>query len=131
MLTLTVTRLIIPETEIILSKFQLFPKLPHELRLKIWSLAANKPRAIKLLFLDPETLPSCHHSNSKVPSVLHASQEARKEGLRYYELCYEKASELDGYLWPRRDGTVFPRGVYVNFAVDLFYHESMGDADYI
>jgi len=107
-----------------------FSEFPLELRLIIWCLAAREPRDIKLLFLHLRIPDNTDRTNSKVPSILHTSKEARQAGLRYYQVIYEKVigrgrDGTRGYLWPYAGSTTHRRGVYVNFYADTFYHEAL------
>jgi hypothetical protein len=66
-----------------LREFDLFPKLPTELCLRIWRLAAFAPRGISLRYLDPassEPLPL----TAATPAILHTCLELRGEGLKHY-----------------------------------------------
>jgi hypothetical protein len=118
----------VPNLEIPLpteEKFHLFPELPRELRNKIWKLAAYQPRII--ILDDRQRFPSSRYSWSSTvprqrrhPSMIHTSQEARAEGLRYYELCRERPKSPSNsqrqrgvYWW-----TIV---IFVNFAVDVFH----------
>jgi hypothetical protein len=68
-------------------KFELFPKLPPELRLKIWKLVPE-PRVVEVIFKHD------HRKNNykfmaTFPSILHANHEARVEGLRRYKHVFK------------------------------------------
>jgi hypothetical protein len=68
-----------------LASFTLFPKLPTEIRLRIWRTKACHPRTIEL-FVQPETSPSfsCLHCRNPVPEILHVCHESRWEGRNSY-----------------------------------------------
>jgi hypothetical protein len=69
-------------------KFPLFPKLPIELRLKIWK-ESHEPRIIEL------RLPKNYRSNRydfvipKFPAALHVNKEARLESLKDYKMSFK------------------------------------------
>lgn len=64
-------------------RFKLFPKLPIELRLKIWKAKIEIPRTIRLE-LDPQGGVKKTHAPS--PAVLGVCHESRKLGLKHYKL---------------------------------------------
>ncbi len=87
-----------------LTDFHLFPKLPTEIRLKIWNSIAQHPRIVAVEFLveefiddlDDEDLGSEEPATwmewsprvcpqSRQPPLLQINQEAREEGSRIYE----------------------------------------------
>ncbi|KAF8860147.1 hypothetical protein BDZ45DRAFT_741754 [Acephala macrosclerotiorum] len=71
-----------------LEKFTLFPKLPIELRLKIWDEAMPGPRVIELLVHHGRNGmgdPGIAYTDCKTPSILHASRESRNHVLKKYK----------------------------------------------
>ncbi|TAQ83871.1 hypothetical protein B7494_g7799 [Chlorociboria aeruginascens] len=58
-----------------LTKFHLFRKLPAELRIKIWRLAASVPRIIRYKPV-----------GGSAPGILQASYESREQTCRYYRM---------------------------------------------
>ncbi|PMD31560.1 hypothetical protein L207DRAFT_591511 [Hyaloscypha variabilis F] len=87
-----------------LTKFTCFPKLPIELRLRIWKFAAFIPRNVDV-WIGPEKTSydedgdywdiridiENHHyfcSRTSPPAILHTSHESRKEGLLVYKLGF-------------------------------------------
>jgi hypothetical protein len=109
-------------------KFHLFPDLPLELRNKIWQLAANEPRII--ILDDRQRPPSNRYSWSSTvpqqqrhPGILHTSKEARAEGMRHYELCWEKTKGSSN-AQHRRGIHWWANAVFVNFHVDVFHLKS-------
>jgi hypothetical protein len=80
--------------------FHGFPKLPKELRLDIWDLAAFIPRSIVLTerpfsfpgwYRSPESdecLPY-YISSPTAPPILHTCYESRVQALRYYKREFE------------------------------------------
>lgn len=83
-----------------LSKFPKFPKLPTELRLEIWQWVARVPRVIEIRSVAGVTMGSFEtmdfdfyadeskgiRTNAKVPTILLVNNEARQEGLKFYQL---------------------------------------------
>ena len=96
----------------VLEHFHVFPKLPPELRLKIWKLALPGPRVIKL-WKQRLTGSSIGQSEEFVkaayiiPRLLHASHEARSVGLLAYNLIYEKRQELKPFYFDVKHDTLF------------------------
>ncbi|KAE9366645.1 hypothetical protein N431DRAFT_515140 [Stipitochalara longipes BDJ] len=76
--------------------FTCFPKLPPELRIKIWcyacSITRNADLWVKWLSYDDfncsHNLPYYWYSSCAVPAILHANKESRAEGLKHYELSF-------------------------------------------
>ncbi|KAN0089563.1 hypothetical protein V8E51_019823 [Hyaloscypha variabilis] len=98
--------------------FTLFPKLPRELRNRIWHMEAFESRVIKLV---PYNVAASQRVEGQLqhPAMLHTSREARREGLRYYRKVLRKCCDL------RTHSQNIPCGkprdiIYVNFEVDLF-----------
>lgn len=110
------------------STFVLFPKLPPELRIKIWRLTIPTDRVVKILaggyaldppdsYVDKEGNTDGRHcfktrSTETIPILLHINRESRAEGLRIYELCL---------------GTRFLYPVYFNFVNDAIHLLHQGD----
>jgi hypothetical protein len=100
--------------------FHPFPKLPFELRIKIWLFAANKQRTITVQedgiwtgYGDDFvlTIRQVKHNAHSVPAILHTSCEVRSAALRHYEL----------YISPRFKN----KGFYINFASDILVIQSL------
>ena len=73
--------------------FTKFLQLPSELRMLIWQFVAHQPRIIDLRPNSPRV-----NLDNPVPSVLHASSEARKTAQRHYEIISMstfRCAELD------------------------------------
>lgn len=128
----TLPRLQIAAPQPPLNEFSKFPLLPIELRLKVWGIAACEPRVVKFF---PSTIdlykPTTGYTvagQSKAPAILHTSQEARDEGLKYYEACVQKSfykgppgvNHVDWFRMEPMQQTIF-----VNFAVDVFWRAFM------
>ncbi|KAK3897519.1 hypothetical protein C8A05DRAFT_38930 [Staphylotrichum tortipilum] len=104
--------------------FPLFPLLPAELRLKIWSFLIQ-PRVILAACLSAHTQASKHAQLRQrprcrpVPVLLHVCREARALALRHYELAF--AWKIPHRLAGPETG-VLPGGgearVWFNFALD-------------
>ncbi|KAE9365523.1 hypothetical protein N431DRAFT_447172 [Stipitochalara longipes BDJ] len=104
-----------------LETFPLFPKLPIDIRVKIWKLIALKPRQVKLFLLSPtETRHKSRliEGQRKIPEIMHVNRESRAEGLRYYTLCKEN-------VWPSDPFKAYrgPNHLYINFDIDHFAHD--------
>jgi hypothetical protein len=120
-------RLLSPEapSRSTLVEFTLFPRLPLELKQKIWFYAANHPRVIHLV-KDGAIKPgrtSRVTAQSKQPAILQATRESRAEGKMYYELCSQKEITThdkwyDSVLYGTRSWS--PDSFYINFGADTF-----------
>ncbi|PVH70518.1 hypothetical protein DL98DRAFT_619247 [Cadophora sp. DSE1049] len=79
-----------------LEKFELFEKLPKDVRMMIYSLMVAEPRCIKLFEGYTPNDRHIHLWNSNVecqsrhPAIVDVSQEARQEGLRFYTICQDR-----------------------------------------
>ena len=99
-----------------LRTFTCFPKLPLELRNKIWAYYSFTPRTIKLC------IATSQHSRAitggqRIPAVLRTSFESRNEALKHYTLCLQEPAPDSIFLeygMPKR------RRMYVNFEADCF-----------
>ncbi|PVH75476.1 hypothetical protein DL98DRAFT_643998 [Cadophora sp. DSE1049] len=83
-------------TYVILNAFTCFPKLPTELRLRIWDSASFLPRDLDVWVKSIANLLGCQiftetykfHSAHLAPAILHTSHEARVQGLKHYRLAF-------------------------------------------
>jgi 2EXR family len=83
-------------------KFERFPKLPPELRIRVWKLV---PEArIVVVRFDRDGRKHCHKFAASFPAILHACQESRHEGLKMYHRAFDSKWALNG--------------VYFNFKTD-------------
>ncbi|KUJ23474.1 uncharacterized protein LY89DRAFT_183436 [Mollisia scopiformis] len=71
-----------------MATFESFPRLPVELRLKIFALAIE-PRTVNIEW--SRRLRQC--ISSDVPTILHVSREARREGLKTYQPSFNTSLE--------------------------------------
>jgi hypothetical protein len=103
-----------------LTQFTLFPTLPVELRLKIWTIASFHSRNVDIWArclgkigsrLHPYT-PFKYTSHCSVPAILHACRESREVGLQYYHLDFGTFYENGTFRFE-----TLPK-IYINFAVD-------------
>ncbi|CAG8983014.1 hypothetical protein HYALB_00003593 [Hymenoscyphus albidus] len=110
------------------TEFTCFPRLPTELRLKIWGIICNTGRDLwigakyyrntsdysKLSEDEKEDtyLVFRYYTFSLPPAVLHVNHESRFEGLKYYTLAFGS-----GYKSAGQKFETTPR-TYVNFQVD-------------
>jgi hypothetical protein len=91
--------------------FTLFPKLPTELRLKIWKYALPGPRAIRVQRAW-STLSRRIRAVAKPPAVLQINSESRQLALRFYEVSFNNA--------------IKGRPIGIDYQVDALYMESWG-----
>jgi hypothetical protein len=64
-------------------EFVLFPKLPIELRLRVWKFVAHRPREVKIyLFTSDFGIKSNVEGQRSIPSILHTCHEAHSEALK-------------------------------------------------
>jgi hypothetical protein len=90
--------------------FTVFPKLPVELRFKIWKLALPGTRVVAINFdYESETITS----SARIPAALHTCRESRLEALKVYKLTF-------GYLMD-------PGKVYFNPFSDILLYTCMCD----
>jgi hypothetical protein len=67
-----------------LQEFLPFPKLPLELRIKIWHLAAQERRTIEIHQCRIKGKPKQPWTDTPLPSLLSVCRESRLEGLNFY-----------------------------------------------
>lgn len=113
--------------------FTLFPKLPLELRRKIWQLMCSEPHNVDIVRSYDYTTSQPHQgmprptrltryaSTCAVPAVLQISHEARTEGLWYYSIdfsnTYQSGQKVIIHSAPR---------IYINWAIDCLCIVSSG-----
>jgi hypothetical protein len=107
--------------------FQLFPKLPLELRLKIWRYACPRPRVVMVKYhfkVLPEPIPDPEQEfwgvdenvshivhwigpSVEIPLILHVCRESRLEALSIYEAGLEICPDGHQTYWNPKLDTVF------------------------
>jgi hypothetical protein len=98
-----------------LEKFTLFPKLPIELRTKIWEESISEPRVVVVYISNfgfKTQFCITFASSTPVPAILHVGREARQAGLKHYTLSFGSYSDK------------FYKGeptIYVNMKKDTVY----------
>jgi hypothetical protein len=105
--------------------FSLFPKLPIEVRLKIWGHASSVTRnvdvwaaslGIELKRSLKHKQPIYFYSSLPPPAVLHVNSESRSEGLKHYALDFDTALMTTAYA---ADFTIsIPGMIYFNWNHD-------------
>lgn len=90
-------------------EFHFFPRLPFELRDRIWELAIE-PRTVEICIVkkyDDWGAPVKVISPTPVPAILQACRESRSQGLRHYHRAFSL---------PETTGADY---VWVNFRLDM------------
>lgn len=89
--------------------FHLFPRLPPELRRKIWRHGLPAPRVVNFDFISRFRNPPPHfETNYGPPSLLHVCRESREVALESYELVFKsKGTSRAFYFDLRRDTLCF------------------------
>jgi hypothetical protein len=82
-------------------EFAAFPRLPAELRLKMWRYSFQ-PRIVNIRWSSDLR----QYISPNNPAILHVSSEAREEGLKIYRPCFDTTF-------------VSPSVVYFNFDLDI------------
>jgi len=85
--------------------FTIFPKLPVELRLKIWKFALPGRRIVDIRCDKQSVLFEKYRSSTPIPSILHVCSESRTLASKVYELAFRT--------------TPSSRSIYFNFSADL------------
>jgi hypothetical protein len=78
-----------------LTAFELFPRLPKELRLVIWELARQEPRIVKLRKSKMENYMFGRYnyrSNAPIPGLLHTCIESRLVALQWYASMFPECT---------------------------------------
>lgn len=81
-------RSFIPAPDIEWREFNRFPKLPPELRLKIWAYALPDPRIMTIESVPPRTKDYLISCKDRIPSTLLVNRESREAALKRYSLCF-------------------------------------------
>jgi hypothetical protein len=96
--------------------FPLFPLLPPEIRLQIWTSALPGPREIGPLDIYTQSPPSA--SRNRDPVLLSVNQESRSVALRHYSR--RDISHL--HYWSKKDNFTYPH--YLSFSHDILTYPS-------
>ncbi|PQE03576.1 hypothetical protein CJF31_00010147 [Rutstroemia sp. NJR-2017a BVV2] len=112
--------------------FPLFPLLPAELRLQIWSHALPSPRTLKVKI---DAYSSAHAELlgpfAPIPSIMHVCAESRSVGLSIYRLGLGPALDADGrnFYWDPRVDTVYlpPSAAWTNGVLGEFLGRGEGE----
>ena len=111
-------------TAVRLDQFTLFPKLPPELRRKIWKEACFEPRIVEVdISIYPTILTALsvdcdYETQTPTPAILHVCSESRQIGLKHYDRIFRRASFFNA-----KD--LKEHIIYVNFEQDTV-HLSLG-----
>jgi len=96
--------------------FPQFSKLPQEIRLKIWDMVTDEPRAV---IIHARVGPGGGiRSPTPVPSALHVCFESREVALKKYELTFSARDARFGGNCPAR--------IWFNFDKDIAYFRNRG-----
>jgi hypothetical protein len=124
--------------------FHCFPKLPNELRLRVWNYVCFRPRYIDLFtrstsYRFPELnlkdwVPFQYLSHSLPPALLHACKESRIEGLKHYELDFG-TSQVAHAGAVKAAVTCDPR-IYIHWGIDIpcliwTYGQNQGQTEFL
>lgn len=92
-----------------LTKFELFPYLPVEVRKEIWDLVKPEPRRIDVIFKDNGATRE-HKFIAKMPALLHVCKESREEMKKTYTYVFKHPRAVNGcYMDLKRDVLNFHR----------------------
>jgi hypothetical protein len=95
--------------------FPQFPRLPQEIRLKIWDMVTDEPRAVIIR----GRLGDSHgglRSPTPPPAALHVCLESREVALKKYELVFSARYLFD-----------YPARIWFNFSKDMVYFRNRGE----
>ncbi|KAH7360192.1 hypothetical protein BKA65DRAFT_492596 [Rhexocercosporidium sp. MPI-PUGE-AT-0058] len=115
----------VEDSEDLFSTFTLFPKLPLELRLKIWSEAYCVTRNLVLQIgyigvkdEDAGWQPFYFYSTCAAPAVLSTCREARNEALQHYSLEFRVKETSKVWACPIAITFEAPATIYINWRTD-------------
>jgi 2EXR family len=101
--------------------FTVFPKLSAELRIKIWKWVCFQPRNVDLweVRVCDKYSPRypgfiVYKSHTTTPAILHTSQEAREEGLKFYVRAFSTSGLVPDGRTGRWVTKHFPSQIYIN-----------------
>jgi hypothetical protein len=92
--------------------FPQFSRLPQEIRLKIWDIVTNEPRAVIIHSSSGDPYGG-FRSPTPIPAALHTCLESRELALKKYELTFS-ARDVRG-------GLDYPARIWFNFEQDMVY----------
>ncbi|KAE8441105.1 hypothetical protein EG329_005872 [Mollisiaceae sp. DMI_Dod_QoI] len=101
-------------------EFHSFPKLPTELRLKVWRYHMEVPRILEMnlgrhgSWIDGYTWARVTRKGRQPPAILHTCREARKEAKEVYEL---RALDVS----TQESSEIIQRKVYYNPQADIVF----------
>jgi len=101
--------------------FPMFSKLPKELRLKLWKMAAEEPRAVTIYSTkrkDGEDTPSCFVSITPLPAILHVCVESRGAALPKYSVLSLARTAPESDVRTSEGSISF---LYINFVREVLY----------
>lgn len=127
-----------PDTGPRLLRFELFPRLPKEIRLKIWQEAANQPRVVEIRqnidwVYDGEDYGSPAHlyySPTPLPSIFYANYESRSVAMKDYLLSSSNREDTPVVVYnigsevlrrPPLPSNEPPPVILYNPAIDILY----------
>ena len=99
-------------------KFERFPKLPPELRIKIWKLVPE-PRIVMVRF-DRDGRKHRHKFAASFPVILHACRESGREGLKMYQRAFDSKRALNGVYFNFKKNTLCPDFWAYHSQLDFF-----------
>ena len=98
--------------------FHVFPQLPTELRLKVWSFALSDTRHVveivceKGIQLGNTRYIKSFASTTQVPTLMRVNRESRREALSIYQPYFKTKLRPTGiYVAFDRDTVIFPEGI--------------------
>ena len=94
--------------------FPQFSRLPQEIRLKIWDMVTNEPRAV-IIHSRPGDPDGGFKSPTPIPAALHTCLESRELALKKYELTFSARDVYGGHGYPAR--------IWFNFEQDMVYFQ--------
>ncbi len=84
--------------------FELFPKIPAELRIKIWKLVPAPRLAVVHFHTDRRK--RTHKFAASIPAILHACQQSRHEALNIYHRAFDSKWALNGVYFNFKSDTL-------------------------
>ena len=118
-----------PDITNFLSTFTPFPKLPVELRLKIWKYGCLFTRNVDIRAKEisgivckyTDEVAHYFHSYAPPPPLLHICRESRSEALKHYQLEFGTTFEYELAGVAPEVAISTPPRIYINWAVDRIW----------